>query len=356
MSEAGQAATAGSGRGSRGGPVTCFGEMLLRLTPTQNVPLARAGQLGVEVGGAEANVAAALASLGQPARMLTVLPDNPLGRMAQMKLGSAGVDTSALTTAPGRMGLYFFEPPVGALSGRVTYDRAHSAFAGAAAESVDFDRALQGAALLHMSGITPALGPGGVALARAAVAAAKAAGVPICFDGNYRANLWEAWDSDPRAILTDLVAEATILIGNHRDISLLLGETFSGDGPDRRRLAAEAAFATFPKLELIASTARHVETGAVHRIAARVDMRADHWQTDEARVEGIVDRIGTGDAFAAGLLLRWLEGASPREMARSALALAVIKHSLPGDMILATRRELEEFDLAGLGGGGDVRR
>ena len=333
-------------------PVVCFGEMLLRLTPPGGVPLARANQLGVEVGGAEANVASALASLGQPARMLTVLPDNPLGRIARMRLASAGVDIGIIGTGEGRMGLYFYEPPTGALTGRVTYDRAYSAFALSAPDALDFAAALEGAALLHMSGITPALGPQGVELARAAVAAARKAGLPICFDGNYRANLWESWDSDPRAILTDLVGEATVLIGNHRDISLLLGETFSGDGPGRRREAAEAAFAAFPKLQLIASTARHVESGAIHRIAARLDLRSEHWQTEEARVEGIVDRIGTGDAFAAGLLLRYLEGASAEEMANSALALAVMKHCLPGDTILATRRELEEFDI----GGGDVRR
>lgn len=335
-----------------GAPVVCFGELLLRLSPKGAVPLVRAGELAVDTGGAEANVAAALASLGRPARMISVLPDNPLGRMARATLASAGVDARSIATGPGRMGLYFFEPPSGPIAGRVTYDRADSAFALAEPGTLDFAGALEGAALLHMSGITPALGPRGVALARAAAAAAEERGVPICFDGNYRANLWGAWDSDPRAILTDLVGKASVMIGNHRDISLLLGTTFSGDGPDRRREAAEAAFATLPKLQLIASTARHVETGAIHNIAARVDLRADHWQTDEARVEGIVDRIGTGDAFAAGLLLRYLEGASARDMAKSALALAVMKHGVPGDMILVTRRELEEFDL----GGSDVRR
>lgn len=333
-------------------PVVCFGEMLLRLTPPGGVPLARANQLGIEVGGAEANVAAALASLGQPSRMLTLLPESPLGRMAIMRLASAGVDVGSIATAAGRMGLYFYEPPTGPLTGRVTYDREHSAFALADPDAIDFAGALDGAALLHLSGITPALGPRGVALAQAAVAAAKDRGVPICFDGNYRANLWAAWDGDPRAILTALVSEAQILIGNHRDISLLLGETFTGDGPDRRRKAAEAAFAAFPKLEMIASTARHVETGATHRLAARLDLRSEGWQTEEARVEGIVDRIGTGDAFAAGLLLRYLEGASIQEMATSALSLAVMKHCLPGDTILASRQELDEFHL----GGGDVRR
>jgi 2-dehydro-3-deoxygluconokinase len=333
-------------------PVVTCGEWLLRLTPPGQVPLARTPLLGIDVGGAEANVAIALSSLGRPVRAVSLVPDNPLGRMASGALGSAGVDISRIATGPGRMGLYFFEQPSGPIAGRVTYDRAHSAFAAATPDQFDFAGALEGAALLHISGITPALGPGGVALAQAAVDAAKAAGVPICFDGNYRSNLWSAWDSNPREILTGLVGEAEVLIGNHRDISLLLGEQFSGDGPDRRRQAAEAAFDAFPKLKLIASTARHVATASTHELAARVDLRNDHWQTDELRIENIVDRIGTGDAFAAGLLLRYLEGASAREMARSALAMAAMKHGVPGDTIAITRAELDAFDA----GGGDVRR
>lgn len=331
------------------GAVACFGEMLIRLSPMDHAPLASTGRLAVDVGGAEANVAAALAALGRPARMVSVLADNPLGLLARRTLGAAGVDHRFVATGVGRMGLYFFEPPSGPIPGRVTYDRAGSAFAQAAPALLDFASALEGAALLH---ITPALGPAGVALVRAAVAAAREAGVPVCFDGNYRASLWEAWDSDPRTILAELVGEARVLIGNHRDISLLLGQEFAGDGPERRRQAVEAAFAAFPALELIASTARQVETATVHRLAARVDTRTDSWQTDAVRIENVVDRIGTGDAFAAGLLLRYLEGASVRDLAQGALALAVLKHGIPGDMIGVTRTELDDFDL----GGGDVRR
>lgn len=333
-------------------PVACFGEILLRLSAHSAIPLARSASLAVDVGGAEANVAVALASLGQPARMLSVVPDNPLGQLARRAIASAGVDTSRVADGPGRMGLYFFEPPTGPITGRVTYDRSDSAFSLAEPTSIDFAGALTGATLLHMSGITPALSLRGVGLAKAAVAAATAAGIPICFDGNYRANLWNGWDADPREILHSLISEAQLMIGNHRDISLLLGETFSGDGPDRRREAAEAAFAAFPKLELIASTARHVESASVHRLSARVDLRQGHWQTEEVYIDGVVDRIGTGDAFAAGLLLRYLEGANAQQMARSALSLAVMKHGFSGDTIMVTRRELDEFDL----GGGDVRR
>ncbi len=334
------------------GHVACFGELLLRLSPAPGKPLSRADGLDLAVGGAEANVAIALASLGVPTRMLGVLPDNPLGLRALAALREAGVDTGAMRRAAGRMGLYFFEPPSGPVGGRVTYDRAGSAFALAQPEDMNFAAALQGARLLHLSGITPALGPGGTRLALAAAEAAADAGVPICFDGNYRANLWDGWDGDPRATLNRLVRQATVLIGNHRDISLLLGESFSGDGPDRRREAAEAAFAAFPKLKLIASTARHVESATCHRLAARIDRREDHWQTEEVRIAPIVDRIGTGDAFAAGVLLRWLEDGSAQDMAKSGLSLAVMKHGVPGDAIAVTRADLDAFDP----GGTDVRR
>lgn len=329
------------------GPVVCFGEMLLRLSSEAGTLLSHGNSLHLAVGGAEANVAVALASLGQPARMLTVLPRNPLGRRALGALREAGVDGAYVSHSDGRIGLYFFEPPSGPIGGRVTYDRAGSAFAQSQPADLDFTGALAGASLLHLSGITPALGPDGVKLALAAVKAASDTGIPICFDGNYRANLWESWDSDPRAILTELVSHATILIGNHRDISLLLGKTFSGDGPDRRREAAEAAFEAFGRLEMIASTARHVDSATAQRLSARVDLRASHWQTDEVRIAPVVDRIGTGDAYAAGVLLRWLDGGSAQDMAKTGLALAAMKHGVVGDSISVTRAELEAFDPAG---------
>lgn len=332
--------------------VVCFGEMLLRLSPPAGTPLARASALAMHFGGAEANVAVALASLGTPARMITALPDNALGFAAKASLGAAGVDTRFVCVAPGRLGLYFFEPPAGPRAGRVTYDRAGTVFSLAPASLFAFGDALRGSALLHVSGITPALGPAGVELARAAIAAAKAAGVTISFDANYRANLWQSWNSDPRAILQELIGEATILFGNHRDLSLLLGREFSGAGPEKRREAAEAAFAAFPKLQLQASTARQVVNAGHHRLAARVDTRKDHWQTDEIAVAGIVDRIGSGDAFAAGVLHRHLATSPLRAIAESGLALAALKHGVSGDAIVATEAELADFRSDGV----DVQR
>lgn len=332
--------------------VTCFGELLIRLTPPDRRLLAQADMLGLTVGGAEANVAVALASLGQTARFCGLVSDNALGDRAVAELRSAGVDTSSLARAAGRMGLYFLETGAGPRPSTITYDRAGSAFAEAEAGTIDFAAALEGARLFHTGGITPALGAKGVELARAANRTAVAAGVPICFDGNYRGALWSAWDSDPRTVLSELVGDATILIGNHRDISLLLGHDFSGDGKDRRRRAAEAAFGAFPKLELIASTARHLVTSDHHRMSARVDSRSGSHQTDEIAITAIVDRIGTGDAFAAGVIDGWLAGGDLACMAETGLALCALKHSLPGDSAPVTRAMVEAFSAQG----GDVRR
>ena len=332
--------------------VTCFGEILLRLSPPGRQMMVQAGSLDMVVGGAEANVASALASLGHAVRFAGVVADNPLGDRALAALRGCGIDTAFIARAGGRMGLYFLEAGSGPRPSAITYDRAGSAFAEAAPEAIDFAGALAGARLLHCGGITPALGPAGVALARAAQDAAKAAGVPICFDGNYRAQLWAAWDNDPATILRELVDDATILIGNHRDIALLLGRDFSGEGEERRREASEAAFEVFPNLQLIASTARHLVTSDHHRIAARVDSRAGSHQTDEIDVTGIVDRIGTGDAFAVGVLDGWLAGAGLEVMAQRGLALAALKHTIPGDMCPVSRAMVDSFSA----GAGDVRR
>lgn len=332
--------------------VTCFGELLLRLTPPGSQLMVQADSLELHPGGAEGNVAVALANLGHAVRFAGLVSENALGDRAVAALRSAGVDTAFLARAPGRMGIYFMEDGAGPRPSAITYDRAGSAFAEADLTAIDFAGALAGARLFHTGGITPALGPKGVALAKAASGSALAAKVPICFDGNYRGALWSSWDSNPGAILRELVADATILIGNHRDISLMLGQTFSGDGADRRREAAEAAFAAFPKLQLIASTARHLITSDHHRIAARVDSRVASHQTAEIDVTGIVGRIGTGDAFAAGVLHAWLEGGDERSLAETGLALTALKHTVPGDMCLVNRATLESFSASG----GDVRR
>ena len=334
------------------GRLVFFGELLIRLTAPGNELLMQSPSLALHVGGAEANVAIGLAHLGHDCAMVSRVPANALGRGAVAAVRGAGVDCSDVSDAPGRMGLYFLSVGAGLRASEIVYDRAGSSFAATGAEDYDFDRLLTGAGLLHLSGITPALGPRSAEAALAAARAAKRLGVPVSFDGNYRAMLWEAWDSDPRTILSELIGSADILFGNHRDLSLVLGKAFSGEGEDRRREAAEAGFSAFPGLKLIASTARHTATADHHRIAARVDLRDGGYQTPEIDVTGIVDRIGAGDAFAAGVLHAHLSGGDARAMAESGLALTCLKHSLPGDASRFGQADIDVFH----GGGLDVRR
>ena len=249
------------------------------------------------------------------------------------------------------MGLYFLSPGAGLRASEIVYDRAGSSFACLPADAFDWPALLVGASRLHLSGITPALGPVPATAAIAAAEAATALGVPVSFDGNYRARLWEAWDSNPRAILSQLIGHADILFGNHQDVALLLGRAFSGDGEDRRQAAAEAAFAAFPRLKIIASTARHTEDADRHRISARIDTPEAHFQTDDVLVSGIVDRIGAGDAFATGVLHGLSQGGI-EHAARVGLTLACLKHSLPGDASLFGQGDID----ACMAGGLDVRR
>lgn len=332
--------------------VVCFGELLLRMTAPGRELLLQNGHLDVHVGGAEANVAVGLARLGHDTAMVSRVPDNALGDAAIAHLRRYGVGVDAVSRCHGRMGLYFFSPGAGVRASAIVYDREGSSFAAASADEFDWDALLDGAGLLHLSGITPALGPRSADAALGAMEAARSRGVTMCFDANYRAHLWERRNANPKDVLGELVRSADFLFGNHRDISLLLGREINGSGEQRRREAAEAAFQAWPNLQLIASTARHVEDADRHRIAARVDSRERAFQTKEVSLAAIVDRIGAGDAFAAGVIHGLLSGADYEQMAHYGLALACLKHSLPGDASLFTQADIDIF----LSGEFDVRR
>lgn len=330
-----------------------FGEIMLRLSPPGRELLMQTPKLDVWVAGAEANVATQLARLGHDVGFASRVPDNDLGRAAIATLRGHGVDVRHIALGGERMGLYFVTSGAGMRATEVIYDRAWSSFAEAPASAWDWDAILAGVDRLHLSGITPALGPVPAQSAIAAAEAAAARGIAVSFDGNWRGKLWQRWDGDPRAILSRIVACADLLFGNHRDIALLLGrDDFGGDGEDRRRAAAEAAFARFPRLRTIASTARHVDHVDLNRLSARIDTRDDQAQTEETVLAGIVDRIGGGDAFAAGVLHGLQSGGGIDAAARTGLALAALKHSLPGDASLFRQADIDAF----LEGGLDVRR
>ena len=329
-----------------------FGDIMLRLSPPGRELILQTPRFDVWVAGAEANAATALARRGHDVAFASAVPDNDLGDAAISTLRGHGVDTSGIQRRGDRIGLYFVTSGAGMRATEVIYDRAHSGFADTPAEAWDWDTLLAGVDRLHLSGITAALGPNAAESVLAAARAAGRRGIAVSFDGNWRGKLWARWDGDPRAILTELVAHTDLMFGNHRDISLLLDRDFSGGGEDRRREAAEAAFAAFPRLDTIASTARHVEDADRHRLSARVDTRSGHVQTGEVTLAGIVDRIGAGDAFAAGVLHALRSGGDSEDAARTGLALAARKHSLPGDASLFRQAAIDAY----LAGGLDVRR
>lgn len=321
--------------------VVCFGELLARLSAPANELLLQSGRLEVCFGGAEANVAVSLARLGHGARMATVTADNALGHAARDELRKHGVDVSGVIFAPGRMGLYFLTPGAGPRPSQVLYDRAGSAFAERAGE-IDWDQALKGADWLHVSGVTAAVGPASAAAAVAGMKAARRKGVKVSMDGNYRASLWALWDGDAPAILGEMLGQADLMFGDHRDIGLILGGPAGiGDAEALRRAAADKAFAAFPNLKRLACTDRVVHSANHNDLTGFLLSREGGWRSNPRSLNPIVDRIGGGDAFAAGVLHGMLSGMDEARTLEFAVAAAALKHATPGDFNLAGAAEIE---------------
>ena len=318
------------------GTIVCFGELLLRLGAPGRQMLLQSPVLEVHVGGAEANVAVSLARFGHDARMVGVVADNALGEAALGELRRHRVDTRAVQQAAGRMGLYFLTPGAIQRPSEVLYDRADSAFARIGGGTHDWPALLAGADWLHVSGVTPALGQRAADGVLTAVRAARAAGTKVSFDGNFRPKLWEAWGGDAPTILRGLMAEADLLFASHRDLQVVLGLEFPQATPQERFAAgAAAAFQAFPHLRQMAATVRVQRSVDHHVISAITALRDGALHTTAARdVSPIVDRIGTGDAFAAGVLHGGLAGLSAQAALEFGVAAACLKHSLPGDFNL----------------------
>ena len=330
------------------GRIVCFGELLLRLAAPAAEVLLQSPRLEVRVGGAEANVAVSLARLGHPVAMVSVLPEGPLGTAARDELRRYGVDTSGVRFAAGRMGLYFLSPGAVLRPSEVTYDRAGSAFAAASPDLIDWEQVLPGAAWLHLSGVTPAVGANAAAAALRAAKVARAADVKVSFDGNYRSKLWAAWSGDAPSILRDILGHSDLAFIDDRDAALVLGRSFDGEPVERRRTAASAAFEAFPNLQRIASTIREQQGVEDHTLGAVLFTRDAEHAARSFALSGVVDRIGGGDAFAAGVLHGLLDGLSDLDSLEFGLAAAALKHSIRGDFNLVGVGEVRAL-LAGAG-------
>lgn len=337
------------------GPIVCFGEILIRLAAPHGEMLLQTPRLETCIGGAEANVAASLARLGGTSRMVSVLPRNALGRAAFDELRRHGVDLAQMRWASGRMGLYFLTPGAVTRPSEVIYDRAGSVFADAAPDLIDWDLALADASALHLSGVTPALGPRGAQAAQRAVESAVRLGIPVIFDGNFRGKLWAAWDGDAPTILRGLLATATLAFIDERDVALMLGTAFDQTDPDeRRRAASRAAFEAFPRLERIAATRRVQAAQDRHILSATMFGRdGEAWRAGPLDLCDVVDRIGGGDAFAAGLIHARRQGRDDQAALDFALAATGLKHAVRGDFNPSSEADVDAvLQAEGL----DVRR
>jgi 2-dehydro-3-deoxygluconokinase len=315
-----------------------FGELLLRLTAPGRELLLQSQRLDTVFGGAEANVAVSLARFGHETRIASVLPDNAIGFAARDAFRAHGVDMRATSFTPGRMGLYFLTPGAGQRPSDVLYDRPGSAFAEAPADAIDWTHALEGADWLHVSGITPAVSaPAGMATL-AAMKAARAAGVKVSYDANFRAKLWEARGDDPRPVLDALFAEADLAFAEARDIGLITGQRIES-GVE----AARVAFDRYPNLQRIAHTARKAHSSDHNDLSAEMHTRSAHFRAPVRSVAGIVDRIGGGDAFAAGILHGVANGADDQSLLDFALAASCLKHYVPGDSNLVSEEDVRFF-------------
>jgi len=335
--------------------IVTFGELMLRLAAPDHERLLQSARLAATFGGAEANVAASLARFGHQARLVTVLPDNALGHAALDQLRMTGMDTSRVRMSSGRLGLYFITPGAVLTPTEVLYDRAGSAFAEMPPEAWDWQDTFQGADWLHVSGVTPGVGPRACRAALDAAEAAVATGVRLSFDGNYRSRLWATWDGNPAAVWRSLLERATVAFVNDLDIALALGESFTEtDLIARRRAAAVRAFAAFPRLETIACTLREMQGVDSCTLGALIFRRDGTEAVCAPRhLPNMVDRIGGGDAFAAGVLHGLISGMGAGDALDFGLSASILKHATPGDFNRARVSDVEAMIAAG---GADVRR
>ncbi|HDT13895.1 MAG TPA: sugar kinase [Candidatus Aminicenantes bacterium] len=341
------------------GTIATFGEIMLRLSPPGKELLFQSPRLAATFGGGEANVAVSLAVLGHASRWISVVPANPLGDAALRRLRGHGVDVGAVVRAGRRLGVYFAETGSDARPSKVIYDREGSGIAEAKPGDIDWAAALEGMERLHVTGITPALSASAAALTVEAVKSARAKGMGVSVDLNYRAKLWRYGRRAPE-VMREIAAEADLLIGNEEDCQKALGiaaaadvEAGALDVKAYEALTAEVMRA-FPGLDRVAITLRESRSADWNRWSAVLRTRSDFIVGPVHEIRSIVDRIGSGDAFAAGLIHGLTSFGTDAQALAFAVAAGALKHSIPGDWNLST-----EGDILALAGGdrsGRVRR
>ena len=331
--------------------VVTLGEIMLRLKSPGHERFFQSPELEATFGGAEGNVAVSLAHFGVDATFVTAVPPNAIGDAALSELRRFGVDTRHAVRRGERLGIYFLEAGANQRPSKVVYDRAHSALATATAQDFDWDAIFAGADWFHISGVTPAISQSAADLSLEAVRQAIAHGLAVSCDYNYRGNLWKYGKSAP-SVMRELVGLVQVGIANEEDCQKSLGIAVDVDvhegelDPAAYRALAERVLDEFPNLQKQVITLRESRSADHNRWSAVLHDGERFHHSRRYEIPDIVDRVGGGDAFAAGLIYGLRTFADDQRALEFATAASCLKHSVPGDFNRVSTAEVERL-LAG---------
>ena len=337
--------------------IITFGELMVRLQPYNYERFVQADHLEFSFGGGEANVAVSLANFGMDAAFVTKLPAHAIGQAAVNSLRRYGVDTSMIVRGGDRVGIYYNEKGASQRPSVCIYDRAHSAITEASATDFDWDRIFDGADWFHFTGITPALGPNLVEICKQACQAAKARGVKISCDLNYRGKLWTR--EQAREAMTELCEYVNVCISNEEDAKDVFGIEAESTDITAGELNKEGYKSVARQLmdrfgfEKVAITLRESRSAFDNDWSAMLYDGKEYCFSKLYHLH-IVDRIGGGDSFGAGLIYSLLSGYDTQSAVEFAVAASALKHSVEGDYNMMTVAEVQK--LAGGDGSGRVQR
>ena len=321
--------------------IVTLGEIMLRLSTKSGERLFQADNLLMHYGGAEANVAVSLSQFGHEVKFVSKVPSNPLGAAVERHLQSYGVNTNSLIKGGERLGTYYLESGVGGRSAQVTYDRKYSSFSGLTVEELNFDELFQGIDLFHVTGITLALSQNLRDLVLLAVKKAKAAGIMTSLDFNYRASLWSQQACSEA--IKPLLSYMDICFCGELDASHLLGIEPAYESllkEEKLKYYYEKINELYPNIQYMSSTFRTVLSASTNKLQGNIYTKGELFQSKEHLIDHIVDRVGGGDAFAAGVLHGILEKWPLSRTISFAGMASALKHTIHGDCNAFTVEEI----------------
>ena len=317
--------------------VVTFGEIMLRLSTPGFARFTQSTSFNATYAGAEANVAVSVKNFGIPSAHVTRFPENDLGQAATQALQKFGVDTRYILYGGERMGVYFLENGAIHRSSRIVYDRFDSAFAHIKPGSIQWNEVLKDAAWFHYTGITPAISQGAADACLEALQTARKLGVTVSGDINYRRNLWQ-YGKSARDIMPSLIALTDVVIAGITDM-----ENCSGITGDSYEKACQEMIKKYPNIKKIATTERNSISSSHNKISAILWNGSKLLHSSEYDLTHIVDRVGSGDAFMAGLIYGLLKKNDDQQALEFATAACAFKHTIEGDVNLATSMEVEQL-------------